>query len=196
MTNVTPPRWLETILHVSLASRDRQTVSGDLLEKYRSVVRPARGKARADLWYALEVAGFAWRSNVPWGVLLGLAFLIRTAIDWFVPTHDFHDRSLASTVVSGAILLCAAFWAARRSQSIAAGVFTGAATALFAAVISIAGVSSLFAIWHDPQTMAAIQGSGGLEEALTLPLMLVVPGIVLGAVGGLFGSLTVRFSRA
>jgi hypothetical protein len=46
----------------------------------------------------------------------------------------------------------------------------------------------LLAIWHDPRTIAAIAGSGGLSEALFLPVWLVIPGVVIGGVGGILGA--------
>jgi hypothetical protein len=41
----------------------------------------------------------------------------------------------------------------------------------------------------------AIAASGGLAEAFTLPLTLVVPAILLGAVGGVFGALSKQHRR-
>jgi hypothetical protein len=32
--------------------------------------------------------------------------------------------------------------------------------------------------------MAAIRGSGGMEEVVSLPLMMLLPGVLLGACGG------------
>ena len=58
MTALTPPRCAETLLRVVLASRDRDTVSGDLLEEYRMHVVPARGRRAANWWYLRQVAGF------------------------------------------------------------------------------------------------------------------------------------------
>jgi hypothetical protein len=48
-----------------------------------------------------------------------------------------------------------------------------------AAVVGIAGHVLLLAIWHDPETLSAIRDSGGLDEAFTLPVMLIVPGTVI-----------------
>src|SRR5213075_47771 len=91
-----------------------------------------------------------------------------------------------------AILLAAGFRAAWRSGLLRSGVLAGVATTLLAALISIIGTGSLFAVWHDPLTLAAIQGSGGLDEVFMLPVLLVIPGIVLGALGGMFGGLARR----
>ena len=66
MNTATPPRWADVVLRLLLAPRDRQTVSGDLLEEYRETIHPARGRRRADLWYVSQVVGFAWRANRTW----------------------------------------------------------------------------------------------------------------------------------
>src|SRR4029453_7961224 len=78
MSNITPPRWAETIFRFLLAPHDRETVSGDLLEEYRESVYPARGRCRADAWYVRQVAGFAWRENRSWAGLFSAAFIART----------------------------------------------------------------------------------------------------------------------
>jgi hypothetical protein len=194
MNAAMPPRWADVLLRILLAPQDRQTVSGDLLEEYRERIVPARGRRRADLWYISQVAGFVWRDNRTCAGLLGGAFAARTALDWLVPTADFHVRSTVSTVLSAAILVCAGFLAARRSSSLRAGAVAGVASVLIGATISMTGAALLLAIWHDAATFAAIEGSGGLGEVFTLPVLLVVPGVVLSTFGGLIGVTTRRLT--
>jgi len=52
----------------------------------------------------------------------------------------------------------------------------------------------LLAFWHDERVMSAISASGGLDEAILLPAFLIVPGIVLGGIGGLVGAGAKRLS--
>jgi hypothetical protein len=101
-----------------------------------------------------------------------------------------------STWLAIGILLVAGFAAGRRSGSIAAGTALGVTTTAVAAAISITGATTLLAIWHDPVTMAAIRGSGGLSEAFTLPIAMVVPGAALGTVGGVAGAIVRRLGAA
>jgi hypothetical protein len=185
MNTTMPPQWVDLVLRVILPLQDCQTVSGDLLEEYRERIYPARGKYRADFWYVGQVSGFAWRANRTWAGLLGGAVVTRTALDWLVPTADFNARSTVSTIVSAGIFVFAGFWAARRSSSLRAGTIAGVLTALIAAVISILGAGLLLAIRHNPATLAVIEGSGGLREVFTLPLLLIVPGALLSTLGGL-----------
>jgi hypothetical protein len=53
-----PPHWLETLLLRSLPARDREIISGDLLEEYREVRLPRLGALRANLWYARQLISF------------------------------------------------------------------------------------------------------------------------------------------
>ena len=180
----TPPRWAEALLRAFLKPSDFEIVSGDLLEQYRDSVYPASGERRANWWYVNQVFSFVSPGARLFAALFSLQFLTRTALDWFLPPSDFHARSTVSTVLGVAILIAAGFWAAWRSDSLASGAVARVVTAALASVPSIAGAVVLLAIWHDPQTLAAIRGSGGWEEALSLPLIMLLPGLVLGASGG------------
>jgi hypothetical protein len=196
MTPAAPPAWAEALLRLFVTPGSYDNVSGDLLEEYRDSVLPGRGPRRADLWYVTQVLGFMSRRAGLWAALFGAACIARTAMDWLVPTADFHGRSLVSTWLAIGILLVAGFAAGRRSGSIAAGTALGVITTAVAAAISIAGATALLAIWHDPVTMAAIRGSGGLSEAFTLPVAMVVPGAALGTVGGVAGAIVRRLGAA
>jgi hypothetical protein len=195
-TSATPPVWAETLLRVVLKPGDFESVSGDLLEEYRECILPVRGQRRADLWYVTQVFGFVSPGARLGGALFGAAFVARTALDWFAPPLDFHTRATVSTDLGVGILLMTGFWAAWRAGSFVAGIVAGVAAAVIGAVISIVGAAALLAIWHDPQTMAAIRGSGGLGEVFTLPLMMVLPGLVLGTIGGIAGAAGKRLHSA
>jgi hypothetical protein len=161
-----------------------ETVAGDLLEEYRESRHPASGARRADAWYVRQVLGFVTMSALPWGVLLGAAVVTRSALDWFLPPPDFHARAEVSTYFAMCVLLSVGFRAAWRSNSWLAGTVAGVATGGISAIVSIVGAGGLLAFWHDPQTLAAIASSGGLGEVFTLPLFGLVPGLILGTIGG------------
>jgi hypothetical protein len=186
--DVTPPVWAEIILRSVLKRRDFDTVSGDLLEEYRDTVYPARGRMGADRWYVAQVFGFVMRSVGVWGALFGGAFLARTALDWLVPTQDFSTRSAISTYLGMGLLLMTGFWSAWRSGSSLAGPFSAIVAALIGAMVSIVGAAGMLAMFHDQQTLAAIEGSGGLAEAFTQPIMMVIPALILGTLGGALGA--------
>jgi hypothetical protein len=186
--DVTPPVWAEIILRSVLKRRDFDTVSGDLLEEYRDTVYPARGRMGADRWYVAQVFGFVMRSVGVWGALFGGAFLARTALDWLVLTQDFSTRSAISTYLGMGLLLMTGFWSAWRSGSSLAGPFSAIVAALIGAMVSIVGAAGMLAMFHDQQTLAAIEGSGGLAEAFTQPIMMVIPALILGTLGGALGA--------
>jgi hypothetical protein len=187
-----PPDWAEALLRVALEPRNFDAVSGDLLEEYRESILSVRGQLRADRWYAFEVFGYVFRSARLWAALFGSAFVARTALDWLVPTDDFHTRAAVSTYLGAGILLAAGFWAAKRVGSFGAGTIAGVAAAGFGALVSVVGAAALLAVVHDPVTMTSIRGSGGLEEVFTLPFMMVLPGFLLGTVGGVVGAAVKR----
>ena len=86
------------------------------------------------------------------------------------------------------ILLVSGFFASWKSGTILAGGLSGIATTALAALLSTIGALGLLAIWHDPSTLQAIEGSGGLSEVFFLPVMLIVPGLLLGGIGGAVGT--------
>jgi hypothetical protein len=194
MTSEMPPRWAESLLRLVLNSRDKATVSGDLLEEYRVNIRPARGPSAADGWYVRQVMGFIVRSNAVAAVLFGGAFVARTALDWLQPPADFQTRSLISTLVAISILLVCGMFASWKSGTILAGTMSGFMTTALAALVSTIGTLALLAIWHDPATLQAIEGSGGLGEVFFLPVMLIVPGVLLGTIGGVVGTVVHRIN--
>jgi heme/copper-type cytochrome/quinol oxidase subunit 3 len=188
MSSAMPPRWAETLLRLVLDPRDQATVSGDLLEEFRENIQPTRGPSAAACWYLRQVMGFVVRSNVVPALLFGGAFIARTALDWLQPPADFHTRSLISTLVATSILLVSGFFASWNNGKIQAGSLSGIATTALAALLSTVGALGLLAIWHDPTTLKAIEGSGGLGEVFFLPVMLIVPGMLLGTIGGVAGA--------
>jgi hypothetical protein len=132
---------------------------------------------------------YAWRSAGVWATLFAASFLVRTAIDWRLPTTDFHLRSTVSTSLAFGIFLLAGFWAGWRSGSVRGAAIVGLVTAAFAVPLQIIGDLLLVALWHDPATLTAIRGSGGLAEVFTLPLMTMLPCALISALGGMFGAM-------
>jgi len=191
----TPPDWAELLLRLVLVRKDRDAVSGDLLEAYRDTMVPTRGHAAADAWYVRQVAGFLWRATWPWALLFSGQFIARGAYDMLVPTTDFHVRAEWSTYVGASTFLLVGLWAAWRTGSLLAGIVVTAITSQVAAVFSVVGVSLLLVIMHDAETMRLISRSGGLGEAYFLPFMMIIPALVIGMVAGAVGSLTRRIAR-
>ena len=131
-----------------------------------------------------------------WGVLFGAAVVSRNALDWFAPPLNFQTRAAVSTYLGIGLLVASGFCAAWRSRSVVAGTVAGVTTAAIGGFISIVGAVGLLAIWHGPQTMMAVRGSGGLGEVFTLPLLMILPGLLVGTVGGIAGAASHRLHSA
>ena len=195
MTTDTPPAWAEVILRWTLPVRDRETVSGDLIEEYRDSVLAARGKRGADRWYVRQVAGFVGRAYALFGVALAAAIVLRDFFDWFAPPNDFYPRSVMTTWFALALYAIAGFWAAWRTRSLASSLIAAVTIAVVATVLESIVNGAFLALMHDPQTLAAIRSSGGIEEAFTIPLITLVPGAfaaVIGAVAAVVFRTTTR----
>jgi hypothetical protein len=190
-----PPVWADTWLRLLLPARDRDTVSGDLMEEYRVSVRPQKSELAADAWYIGQVARFAWRQGL-WAMALAALFEARTAWDWFVPTTNFVPRSEMTTLVTIATLLVIGASSTMRTRSFKAGVVSTATALIGSALICSVVTAFIYWYWRSPELISAIKGSGGLDEVFTLPVMLVVPGTLIGALGAFVASLSQRQKRS
>src|SRR5438105_1538084 len=90
-----PPRWAEYALRLLLHPRDRDPISGDLLEEYREIALPALGPARASLWYLKQVGSIMTSSNtsIPSGVFVGVGVLLLCALSLLLVRSDFGPPS-------------------------------------------------------------------------------------------------------
>jgi hypothetical protein len=191
-----PPAWAEAVLRMVLDPEHRESVSGDLLEEYRDHVLRARGRRRADSWYVRQAAGFLWRATWWWGLLLAMAALSRSALDWFVPPATFYVRSVVTTYTAIGFFLTAGFWTAWRTRSLGASVIAGIAIGVTSAALDLMGSLVMLGIWHDPRTLWAIERSGGLGEVFELPILVMVPGALLATLGGAAGKAAASVFRS
>jgi hypothetical protein len=195
-SDTTPPKWAEALLLLAVGTQHFEAVSGDLLEEYLEHIEPTRGTRRADAWYVWQVLGFLARGTGWWAIAFAGANIARGALDWFVPTEDFHLRSSVSTWLAVTIFLLGAARASWRSGSPAAGPLFALAIAIVAMPLQIAGATMMLAIWHDAGVLAAIQNSGGLSEVFLLPVAVLIPALLVGVIGGLAGAAASRMMRA
>jgi hypothetical protein len=187
-----PPYWADELLQLVLKPADRACISGDLLEEYRAEIVPTGGRRSADVWYCGQVFGYVWRTMRLWTLLFSGAFIARTAFDWGVPTTDFTTRSAMSTAGGISILLVTGLWFGWRSGSVISGVVLTALMTQIAAVLSATAVTVMLMLWHSTETMKSIHASGGFEEAVVLPFMMIIPAIVMGGIGGALGTASRR----
>jgi hypothetical protein len=192
ITDVNPPEWCDFILWLFLKPEDRDSVSGDLLEEYREMIRAGRDRAAADRWYLRQMTGFLWRSTWAWAAILSALWVGRGVLDALVPPASYHMRSLFSTWSAVAIFTILGFRGAWRGRSVAGSVPESLANSVAAVVstqitanlMNVAGILVFLAIWHDPQTRTAKAQSGGLGEAFFLPVFITFPAAGLAILGG------------
>jgi hypothetical protein len=107
-------------------------------------------------------------------------------------------RAQVSTQFGIATMLLLSVWTSWRSGSFASGPILTAVMSQIAAVVSVSGALLMLALWPDPAARLdrAIAESGGIEEVYLLPFMMIVPGLIIGTVGGAIGSVGCRVLRA
>ena len=206
-----PPRWAENLLRFLLRDRDRDTVTGDLLEEYQEVILPVRGRLRANIWYLQQTLSFV--SSVTLGIILGAVFGVWNLMHTLLaPLAD--DTAAALLSFYGPMFVMwgfAGFAACRRTgrfvDAIKSGVIVGAITISALHVVVIVRVNMFLGTLSqrpDWQNLSrAFQGSS--FESLrayanysyaqqTIPKLVaaVTIGTITGALGGLACKLTQR----
>jgi hypothetical protein len=194
-----PPSWAESVLRALLRPRDRETVSGDLLEEYRETIRPTRGSRSANYWYMWQVGVFLWRLAWPWGLLIGAEAAIRTAFDTFLPPglHNYGPRSAATTYIAVATALMVGFSGGYRTGYARSGTLLTLTSSMIGHVVSVAATSVLFfaVISRDPVMLSLFRVTGDWGEVLGLSLIFLPIVALLGTLGGLVGKSVGRMSR-
>jgi hypothetical protein len=125
-------KWEDFVLRLLVRRRDRETISGDLLEEYREHVRPTRGPWAARIWYVRQILSFV--SPLVWGLLIGVVLgtwqLLDTAAE---PLAE--DTPAAMIGIVGTMLLSwtlasmvAALPSRRFTRALVAGIIAGVAT--------------------------------------------------------------------
>jgi hypothetical protein len=182
-----PPRWAEAMLRSLLRPSDRESISGDLLEEYRAVRRPALGATGAAAWYLKHVLSVLWHLIRPSALALAavtLLFLIvnRPSREAFV----WYGSPIAAPGVSllhGLVYLWTGYHGSQRTRLIKTGMLTAAATSLvgFAVLFITAAVSSpglILAPFSQPFIFVILA---------TLLLLALGYGVLVGALGGVIG---------
>jgi hypothetical protein len=188
-----PPAWAESLLRLLLTPRDRDSVSGDLLEEYRESIVPVLG-AKANRWYVRHVGWYVLRASWAWGAMIAAICVTRYLFDTLLPIHYtpgvIAQRSAVMSWALMATFASAGAWQAWRSGNARAGILVAVLAALIGGWLGTVGTLACLAVWHDPETMRAIDSSGGLDEALPIvPVLLMMIGGITGTAGALFAKL-------
>jgi len=177
-------KFFETLLRLVLVERDREPVSGDLLEEYRDLVQ-SRGERNARRWYGRQVAGFVWRCSWPWGVAATLVLVGRYFLDDFVLPHLFDpQRAEIMTRLLIDIFLFAGAVTAWRTQRIASALVVATAATAMAAI-----ASWVYAAVVMVAPVPAYSTPADLGETLFIPVLLLAVALAASIVGALVGRL-------
>jgi hypothetical protein len=192
-----PPRWAAALLESLLPSGEAETVVGDLIEEYRDAVLPARGRRQANIWFVRQVAGFAWRAPVVWGLVVAAFIAGRFVLDTFAPPASYAQRSFFTTWSSILLYLLAGAWGARRTGRVRSGMLVAVCAHSIGWSVSSAITGAIFVgvIRNDATMLNLFRETGGWGEQWLLPLMLLPFVLVLGSLGGVCGRSLAKRSR-
>jgi hypothetical protein len=206
--DATPPRWAERFLRLFLARRDRESITGDLLEEYREAILPTRSRFRAQMWYVGQalslIDGVAF--GIAIGTLLGAWILVDTVVS---PLAD--DTALGVGGMFGGVFLLLGipgFLARSRgghfADAIRAGAIAGAITFALFLLVGILRVNLFLDTIRDRsdwQNLVADFGRSGFQslrayanyvyakQIVVIPAIGTIAGVISGAIGGLLGGL-------
>ena len=177
-----PPRWTQVLLLSLLKPSDRESISGDLLEEYREVKRPALGAFRANAWYFKHVLSVLWLLIWPCALAMAGISLVSLAvmrIPWNVSLVPAPRVSLLDAL----IYLWAGYQCSRRTGLIKTATIAAGATAFIGFTVTFTS----FTI-EDPSLLMAPFSKPFIFVILTLLMLLTLSaGVVVGAVGGVIG---------
>jgi hypothetical protein len=185
-------------------------VTGDLLEEYREVVLPARGRLRAQLWYLKQALSLV--DSVTFGLVLGVAFGAWNLIFTFLaPLAEDTVPALLSFYGPMFVMWGAAGFAARRRtgrfvDAIKAGMTVGAVTIAVFCIANLLRVNlfleaisqrsdwrNLLANFHNSD-FDSLRAYVNCHFATQFGLKLVA-GILIGALSGTIGGVVAQFGR-
>jgi hypothetical protein len=181
---------------------EQSPIMGDLVEEYREVVLPARGRVRATLWFGLQLASLArpWMWGAALGTVLGVGNLVGTAYWPLMEDDGAVLLAMAGTVFVawGAIGYCFARRRARWIDGVIAASVGAALTMLVSQVANFVRVLTFYdQLQFNPEwrsLMARFYASGMtdlwafvfIDYARATPIFVAVfvaAGTVAGAIG-------------
>jgi len=176
-----PPGWAEAVLRSLLRPADRESISGDLLEEYRTAKRPALGTLRADACYIKHVLSVLWRLIRPCALTMAGVTLLSLMFKglWYGSVVQAPGVSLLDAL----IYLWAGYHGSRRTRLIATGILAAGST-------SLVGFTTLFAaaaIRLPSLLMFPVAHPASLLILSALLLTALGFGVVIGCVGAVVG---------
>jgi hypothetical protein len=183
-----PRRWAVALLRAFLWSQDEETVSGDLIEEYRDTICPSRGRWRADLWFVRQIAGFAGRAGVGWGVLLGVLWIVGP-FRMLLAQSNWPRFEVEPKLIAGIVCFLAARRAWRSGRS-GAGISVAVGIAVAGSATWITGVALQAARWDSTLTpLQSLRHHMTWTDLLVIPVLSLVFATMAGTIGAAAGKL-------
>jgi hypothetical protein len=136
----------------------------------------------------MRVARFA----LPWGLLYGIGMLFRTLFDTFAPPAPtgYGARSAATTWFAVATFFLAGLVSSYRTRQAASGPLVAVTASVIGNVLAVTGTLVLFltVIRRDPHMLRTFEMTGGWDEGLLLPIVMIPIVAAIGLVGGLIAA--------
>jgi hypothetical protein len=179
MISENPPRWLQRALLSFLNARDRETISGDLLEEFRDEKLPHLGVLRANIWYLRQLISFASirisGGPVVQQVLILICLFAVAAGIWLGTMEHIlkHDGYLARSVIGACITiqgLATLFYLSVHGRSMFRGLVIAGAVAIMS--LGGAAILKISRAQHFEGFVALIGLTLLLQGALTLVTLL------------------------
>ena len=153
-----------------MRAADRESISGDLLEEYREVRRPALGALRANTWYVKHVLSVLWHLMWPCALamagltLLSLA-LTATPFSIKLPWNVSLVQAPGVSLLDAMIYLWAGYHGSRRTREIKTGAVAAVATSFFGFIVTF--------------TSAAIKAPALVIVPFSKPFIFVILSVLL-----------------
>ena len=177
------PPWLDSTVRRLIRRRDRDAISGDLLEEYREAViagaSPSRARCRV-LWQAISVFLLLRRSRTSGAHWLGaLCALSAVAVGWLgFDSPNPMVLAVAAVLITHSLVIVVVLRARRRVPTVI--LQPGSVASVIFGVLALIET----VVWTDFEWKVAAAG-----------LALILQGVVtLALAGGLFGGLPSRSS--
>ena len=180
ITERNPPRLAEALLRSLLRPSDREPISGDLLEEYREVRRPALGALRADAWYVKHVLSVFWRLLWPFAIAMIVLHELTRLVG--LPNAALFQAPGVSAQ-DATLCVLAGYYASQRTGLIRTG-------AILAAAINALVVTMVFVMLaiNTPALVLLLFHSPGYVFFPSVYLLIGLGfGVALGSIGGVVG---------
>jgi hypothetical protein len=206
MLNPTPPSLAQTVLALTIDSRDYDAIAGDLLEQFRDEKVAALGVPGARRWYCIQVLSYVWRASRMWIGMLAALFVVQDLANSFrrPDGNVYFQTHTPVPLMAPLVFLATGFGAGRRTRSVIAGLVAAAAVQITTLLFMATWWMATFypfgqIIRNNPYWIAAWHYSGDGESfalwsfydnigAIAMATAVLIPTAALcGTIGALAG---------